>query len=126
SRAALDHVLPDVGALARHEALLRAVRRNARPPDLRVRRREKRVGLAEQCDTLGDRDAERIAPDRRPVLTALRGLRYLGDRCLMDGGRRLRAMDRLTEERRQLLARRRAVRRGEAPRAVDDDADPDA
>src|SRR5687768_11289307 len=69
--ARLDDLLANVGALARHEMLARAIRGYASASRHRVRTFEIRVGRAQQRDALGQRDSEWIALKRGPVFAAL-------------------------------------------------------
>src|SRR5206468_2208993 len=116
TRAGLDDLLRDIGALARDQALARPVcgDRGAALPG--IRSLEVRVGALEQRDALLDRDAEWVARELRPVLALLRRDRRQRDRL---GARRrgcLGAAEGFVHEpgHRRLAG---AVGRGEAPGA---------
>jgi len=124
ARAGFDDLLADVGALARHEMLERAVRGDASAARHRVRTFELRVGRTQQRDALRERDGERIARERGPIFAALRRDRREHHRRRARAGRGLGAREGLVDHSAQghLVG---AIGRRETPGALVDDTEAD-
>ena len=125
ARAGLDDLLLHVGALARDEMLVGAVRGDAATAGHGVRSLELRVGGAEQRDAFGERDRERIARERGAVLAPLRCDRRQRDRRGARACGGFRACERFVDDgpQRHVVG---AVGGGEAPGAPMEDAKTDA
>ena len=124
--AALDDLLPHIGALARDEPLAGAIGGDRHAAQRRVRSRKDRVRCAKQLDALSHRHPERVALDRGAVLATLSRLRREGHRRTPHRRGGLRAPERLLEQRADPGHARRAIRRGKAPGTAGDDPDADA
>ena len=70
--ARLDDLLRHVGAFARDETLARAIRGDGRTSSFDVRADRRGIDGAQMIDALGERHGERVAPEFRAVLPALR------------------------------------------------------
>ena len=124
--AALHEPLVDVGALGRAEGPLLAQRAHRGLRDLHVLVPHRPLGAQAELDLLVERHVDGVALGRSPVLAVLG--RRGGELDLAPAGAaraRAREGDRALVRRRGAFLRETAVA-GEAPGAVDEDADADA